>query len=84
MVDAPDENADVEEPETLSTEELQVALPDLEESLFIGGRERRTLTQSQKRQGCEYSVTSGAGQELNVSAAELKTLQEGDLTLREV
>jgi hypothetical protein len=53
-------------------------------SLITGGRERRTLTQSEKHQGYEYSVTSGAGQELNVPAAELKTLQEGDPTQREV
>ena len=65
-------------------------LPQLDDDLFMGGREKKRLTKQQKRENKKkYSTNNTEPEEpklhhLDISAEELKILQETDPTLKEV
>ena len=83
-VDGIDES---EREEQVEEDQLPEWTKELGEELFQGGRERKKLTLSQKRENREkYRQNENAGDQtpkhvLDISAQELKVLQETDATL---
>ena len=67
--------------------ELQSSLPDFDDSLFTGGRDRIRLSRSEKRQMKHEFRSSELGREkhpLDLSSEEMKKLQWEDPTLKEI